>query len=268
MQIAECFIIMPVSTPANLQATYASDSQHFLHVLQHLFLPAVTAAGFSPLLPTVEGSRLIHAEIVQRLASADMVLCDMSALNPNVFFELGIRTALNRPVALVKDDVTTPVPFDTAFINYYEYKSTLAPWRLSDEVDRLTRHIEQSFPRSDRTNALWKYFGLQTAAHMYQPADVEGGIESINVQLQHLRNAIGAERGNDQIAAAFHRDPLKVFSELSRHAAYAGHHIHLGYSSDDRIEVYSIQRRLSRKLERSLQNLANSFGYTLTINVR
>lgn len=38
---------------------------------------------------------------------ADMVLCDMSRLNANVFFELGIRTALDRPAALVKDDQTT-----------------------------------------------------------------------------------------------------------------------------------------------------------------
>ena len=42
------------------------------------------------------GADLIHAQIVKNLQFADVVLCDVSTHNPNVFFELGIRTALNR----------------------------------------------------------------------------------------------------------------------------------------------------------------------------
>jgi len=45
---------------------------------------------------------LIHAEIIRNIENADLVLCDMSCLNPNVFFEFGIRTSLNKPVSVVK----------------------------------------------------------------------------------------------------------------------------------------------------------------------
>ena len=54
--------------------------------------------------PTASGSDLIHAKIIKNLETADLVLCDMSALNPNVFFEFGMRTALNKPAL---DDATT-----------------------------------------------------------------------------------------------------------------------------------------------------------------
>lgn len=129
-----CFIIMPVSTPEMMVDDYGRDKDHFRHVLDHLFLPAVRSAGLDPILPTAEGSQLIHPEIVKNLEKADLVLCDMSILNPNVFFELGIRTALNKPVCLVRDNLTELVPFDMSIVNNHTYQSSLVPWVI-DRAD-------------------------------------------------------------------------------------------------------------------------------------
>lgn len=57
----------------------------------------------------------------------------MSLLNPNVFFELGIRTALNKPVCMVTDERTKKIPFDTNIISYHTYNSKLEPWNLENE---------------------------------------------------------------------------------------------------------------------------------------
>ncbi len=73
------------------------------------------------------GADLIHAEIIRKLEEADLVPCDRWTLNPNVFFELGIRTALDRPVALVRDDQTAILPFDTGILNTHTYRSALTP---------------------------------------------------------------------------------------------------------------------------------------------
>jgi hypothetical protein len=108
---SSCFIIMPISTPAHMIDKYGGDNDHFSHVLSCLFLPAIRRAGFEPIPPLVERSRLIHAEIISNIENTDLLLCDMSTLNANVFFELGIRTALNKPVCIVKDEFTDPVPY-------------------------------------------------------------------------------------------------------------------------------------------------------------
>lgn len=50
-----------------------------------------------------------------------MVLCDMSQNNPNVFFELGVRTSVNKPVALVRCDEDSPIPFDVSGVNTHTY---------------------------------------------------------------------------------------------------------------------------------------------------
>lgn len=171
----DCFVIMPLTTPKAAIDTYSGDIAHFAHVLEHLFAPAVNAAGYTLIEPAMRGGDLIQAEIVKNLETADLVLCDMSLLNANVFFELGIRTALDKPVAMVKDDKTTSVPFDNSIINHHAYDSSLAPWTLATEIDALKQHLTDTATRSQDRNSLWRYFGVRQRA---EPAEIENPIES------------------------------------------------------------------------------------------
>lgn len=153
-----CFIAMPITTSARLAELYR-DADHFTHVLRHLFVPAILGAGFEPLMPRIGAADLIHAEIFRSLTDADLVVADLSSLNPNVFFELGIRTALDRPVALVRDDRTADMPFDTQPINCYVYRSGMAVWDIAEEIAGLATHLAESARRSGGRNNLWRYFG-------------------------------------------------------------------------------------------------------------
>jgi hypothetical protein len=147
---------MPVTMPALFVTTYRGDTDHFEHVLKYLFLPAVTAAGFKPLLPISTGSAVIQADIMEKLWIADLVLCDISTLNANVFFELGVRTAIDRPVAIVKDQYVTSVPFDVSLINYHSYDASPPSWELEAEIANLSRHLLNVTAGG---NTLWKLFG-------------------------------------------------------------------------------------------------------------
>ncbi|MCD4729621.1 MAG: hypothetical protein K8R74_03400 [Bacteroidales bacterium] len=159
-----CFIIMPITTPKQFMETYRDGKDHFIHILESLFIPAVESAGFVPIKPIAEGADLIQAEIVKNLDESDLVLCDMSILNPNVFFEYGIRTALNKPVCIVKDQFTTKIPFDTSIINYFEYDANIEVWNVDDQKESLKTHIVNSEKRSKGINNLWKYFGIEKGA--------------------------------------------------------------------------------------------------------
>lgn len=155
-----CFIIMPITTSSDSFELYNQDEEHFLHVLQCLFIPAIEASNLKPIYPQVAGSDVIHGEIIKNLSSADLVLCDMSQLNANVFFEFGIRTALNKPVALVTDETTVNIPFDTGIVNYHRYNSSLQGWLIKNEVERLSEHINKTLASEPERNSLWKYFGI------------------------------------------------------------------------------------------------------------
>jgi nucleoside 2-deoxyribosyltransferase len=140
---------MPITTPVQYIETYHNDKDHFSHILQHLFTPALEKAGFEAISPKSTGSDLIHADIITNLSNCDLVLCDMSLVNPNVFFEFGIRCALDKPVALVIDDKTEKVPFDTGIINFHIYKSTPL-WDKDHEIERLSLHIKESYDKAKR----------------------------------------------------------------------------------------------------------------------
>jgi len=169
-----CFVIMPLTTPKDKLEQYNNDSDHFLHILDHLFIPALEDVGFTPVSPKSTGSDIIQADIIRNLSVCDLVLCDMSILNPNVFFEFGIRSALDKPVALVVDDKTTSIPFDTSIINFYKYNSRLDPWILKDVIPELASHILDANKKSNGRNSLWKYFGVSQTG-VYAPEEVEIG---------------------------------------------------------------------------------------------
>lgn len=188
-----CFIIMPITTPDYFIEKYRDGDEHFSHVLECLFVPSVEKAGYKPIAPIAKGSDLIHAEIIQNLEQSDLVLCDMSCLNPNVFFEFGIRTSLNKPVCIVKDEHTKRVPFDTGILNHLEYRSTIEPWELSAEIEKLAEHVRTSHDRSKGENALWKYFGLRTEARAYEgETGTDAKLDYLTMQMESLQKQLGA----------------------------------------------------------------------------
>ena len=188
-----CFIAMPVSTSRADTERYRDDDQHWMHVLEGIFVPAVVAAGFDPIRPTTEGSDLIHSRIVKHLQEADMVLCDLSGHNPNVFFEMGVRTATNLPIALVRDEHTS-LPFDTGGINTHSYKSTLNTWDAAEEVQSLSGHLTSSEEACDGSNPLWRTFGLTLTATDPAPGESQEDArwELVTRELADIRNAIAS----------------------------------------------------------------------------
>ena len=186
-----CFIIMPITTPEAFIPKYRDGADHFRHVLECLFIPGVEKAGYAAAPPIAKGSDLIHAEIIRNLESADLVLCDMSCLNPNVFFEFGIRTSVNKPVCVVKDELTKRVPFDTGILNHQEYASSLDPWQLDGEITKLADHLRASEERSEGQNTLWRYFGLRFTASPYEAeTGADGKLDYLTMQMDSLREKV------------------------------------------------------------------------------
>ncbi|WP_022669157.1 hypothetical protein [Desulfospira joergensenii] len=182
-----CFIIMPITTPAQYVDLYKGDTNHFRHVLDHLFIPAIEEAGLEPIPPISKGASVIHGDIVRNIETADLVLCDMSILNPNVFFELGIRTALNKAVAMVRDNVSEQVPFDTTIVNYHEYVCGFDPWVLPKQIEKLTSHQQNCMERT--TNSLWSYFSMSQQAEVPSDApDMDQKLAYLIKQVESLKD--------------------------------------------------------------------------------
>lgn len=80
--------------------------------LDYLFRPVLEDLGYDVnRADLVDSPGSISVDIVSRLISADIVIADVSDLNPNVFYELAIRNAVLKPVIIIKRPDQKP-PFD------------------------------------------------------------------------------------------------------------------------------------------------------------
>lgn len=223
--MAKCFVIMPISTPESWVRRY-NDREHFKHVLDHLFTPALKSADYDVIPPAATGSDLIQAEIIKNLEQCNLVLCDISTLNPNVFFELGVRTALDRPVAIVRDNFTTKIPFDTLSINTYTYESSLQPWILEAQIQGLTKHVIEVAGKSGGRNPLWRYFGLtQRAAPAEEANPTQAKLDLLIAEVTRLATTGGTKKLEDysieELAIAQARMQMAELERVKREYEYS-----------------------------------------------
>ncbi|WP_274021004.1 hypothetical protein [Vibrio parahaemolyticus] len=96
------------------------------------------------------------------------LICDMSSKNPNVFYELGVRQAFDKPTVLMIDDVTN-APFDVSSLRYVDYKKAMGYREVNDAVNRLTKTLLDTYEkREDKSeiNSLIRLMDLTTPAQL------------------------------------------------------------------------------------------------------
>jgi hypothetical protein len=153
-----CFVLMPIADVAGY------ETGHFGRVYEHVIKPAVVAAGFTPVrADDAVKTDYIVVGIIQKIVESAMVVCDFSARNPNVMYELGIRHAFNKPVVLIKDHRTEKI-FDIQGLRYAEYDETLRIDTVNKDVVKITAAIAETSKSSDKDlNSIVRLAGIKTA---------------------------------------------------------------------------------------------------------
>lgn len=105
--------------------------------------------------------------IVQNIYENEMVICDVSAKNPNVMFELGMRLAFDKPTIIIKDDQTN-YSFDTAPIEHIEYPRDLHYHSIMAFKSKLKDKVIATYEASKRDDytTFLKHFGNIVVANI------------------------------------------------------------------------------------------------------
>lgn len=103
---------------------------------------------------------VIQKRIVQNIYDNEIVVCDVSAKNPNVMFELGMRLAFDKPAIIIKDNKTN-YSFDTGQIEHLEYPQELNYHAIQAFKLKLRDKVVATFEASKRPNytTFLKHFG-------------------------------------------------------------------------------------------------------------
>jgi hypothetical protein len=145
------FVIMPFRE---------RDSKHavgfFQEVLQGLIAPAGRKAGFTVTTASRQGSDVIQSTIVNDLLDADLVIADLTEHNPNVLFELGLRMAFDKPVALIRAKGTEAIFDVDNMLRVFDYDPNLWPSTVERDMPKLEQHIKAAWDGRENANSYMK----------------------------------------------------------------------------------------------------------------
>ncbi len=153
-----CFVIMPIADMLGY------DPGHFGRVYEYLLKPAIESAGYIPVrADDTSKTDYIVVGIIQKIVESEMVVCDLSARNANVMYELGIRHAFNKPVVLIKDSRTEKV-FDIQGLRYTLYDETLRVDSVEKDISKIGQSIKETAASEERDlNSIVKLAGIHAA---------------------------------------------------------------------------------------------------------
>jgi len=134
---------------------------------------------------------IIQKRIVQNIHDNDIVVCDVSAKNPNVMFELGMRLAFDKPAIIIKDDKTN-YSFDTAPIEHLEYPRDLRYQQIQAFKIKLREKVKATYEaaKNPEYTTFLKHFGQFVVAKIDEKK--VGKDEYLLAALNELRTEVSA----------------------------------------------------------------------------
>jgi O-acetyl-ADP-ribose deacetylase (regulator of RNase III) len=119
----KCFAIMPFGKKKEKRPDGTEVEIDFDHVYHELIKKAVEAIGVEcDRCDEIIDTGSIHAKMFNSIFDADVAIVDVSFMNPNVYYELGVRHALKKNITLViRKNSNQPPPFNISGLNVLGY---------------------------------------------------------------------------------------------------------------------------------------------------
>src|SRR5260370_7445511 len=113
-----CFVIMPFGRkPGAVGRLIDFDAVHDM-----IIAPAIAGAGFNGVRADKEMSAgMIHKAMFERLILSEYAIADLTILNANVYYELGVRHAARPQTTVLLSAEASRLPFDVGPLSAMPY---------------------------------------------------------------------------------------------------------------------------------------------------
>lgn len=129
----KCFVIMPIGEEGSLiqEKSFGLLNSVIKPVLEHENIDCIAPHEISKV-------GAITKQVIKDIIDSDIVIANLTGLNPNVMYELGIRHSAAKPVITLAE-IETKLPFDIAGQRNIFYKDSL--FGLKNAIDLLTKFL-------------------------------------------------------------------------------------------------------------------------------
>lgn len=117
-ELKKCFVVCPIGAAGSATRAHADWLLH--EIIEHVF-----ERHFPNTFEVVRADRIdepgmIDAQIINHLLDDDLVIADMSELNANAFYEIGIRHMIEKPI-IHMFKAGTEIPFDVKLFRAIQF---------------------------------------------------------------------------------------------------------------------------------------------------
>lgn len=162
-----CFIVCPIGEE-NSETRKNSDK-----LFTHLIEPVCTELDFECIrVDKLNNPNSITSDILNYLKTADLVIADLSEHNPNAFYEIGYRQALNLPIIHIKNK-NTSIPFDISSLRTFDYSFDIEDsTKFKDRIKQTINTIDFNSDKEKQPTSLNNNnFDSQLLAILYNVQD-------------------------------------------------------------------------------------------------
>lgn len=250
----KAFILMPFSSS-------------FDDIFNMFIAETLIEAGYSVFrADDINNSQNILSDIIQSITTSDLIVADLTGANPNVFYELGISHALNRPTIMLTQEISElpfdlrayrVIPYSTDFVKIRDAKHQL--YSLASEA--LLGKVQFGNPVADFSRDITPSIIIQDneisqAGFLDHMSDLESSLEEIAstfVMLASETELIGAKTN----------DATQKFQQFSgnaneRRLAVKGYALELSNYSGQLKSLNASYASALFKHEKSVNNVLSS----------
>ena len=216
-----CFVIAPIGPPDS------PERRHSDQVLRHIIRPSVEALDYQAVrADEIAEPGVITSQIMQHVIGDDLVIADLTGLNPNVLYELAVRHAILQPFVQVINQGET-IPFDVSGIRtvFFDLQD---PDSVADAKDEITRQIKALERDSSNLQTPISIPLELQRIRLSGDSDTPGLREILPVisdiastttanrsDIQHIREAISSGRGGPIAGGRRMGPPSRYYLELA-----------------------------------------------------
>jgi len=186
-----CFVISPIGSTDSEVRRRADNVRDFV------IRPALEPLGFQVMrADDVADPGLIMQQIVDTTVTAEVVIADLTGLNPNVLYELAVRHETGRPVITIAESGTS-LPFDvnqvrTIFFDHTDLRSVNeTKQRIIEQLHAATQPgYQQSNPITLAKQL--KEWNQSANRELHASAVILSALSELSARLNRLESTVGA----------------------------------------------------------------------------